>query len=164
MTQGFCVWASSTFRRRTIGLLSLFVFAAASSSSVASRSTSASEWNPATRQVVHVLRVSVSFCASPPRRLSSQTWVCLHREQTERKPFAIGLQRGWEELAPSAVNAMASPPVAAIIQIATRTCLIPIGVEIEYAIHWPSGVICGREPRESENSRDGNRTRRGSGC
>src|SRR5262249_56847949 len=62
--------------------------------------------------------VSVSFCASPPKRFSSQTW-CLPSLRVERKPRYLpsGLQRGWEEETPSAESAMPSPPDVAVIQL-----------------------------------------------
>src|SRR5882757_361283 len=120
MTQGFCVLGFFDFPASDgSGLLSLFVFAAASSSSVGSRSTSAKrvESGDQTKSFTSC-GVAVSFCASPPSRLSTHTWV-LPSSRAERNASHLpsGLQRGWEELAPSAVNAMTSPPVTAIIQI-----------------------------------------------
>src|SRR5882724_4146231 len=120
MTQGFCVLGFFDFPASDrSGLLSLFVFAAASSSSVGSRSTSARRVESGDQTKSYTsCGVSVSFCASPPSRLSSQTWV-LPSSRADRNASHLlsGLQRGWDELTPSAVNAMASPPVAAIIQV-----------------------------------------------
>src|SRR5579885_1154630 len=63
-------------------------------------------------------RVYVSFCASPPSRLRSQTWV-LPSSRAERNASHLpsGLQRGWEEETPSAVRGTGSPPATGTIQM-----------------------------------------------
>src|SRR5438128_11131758 len=94
MTQGFCVLGFFVLSESAV--LSLFALAASRSSSVGSRSTSArrDESGDQTKSLTSC-GVSVSFCASPPILLSSQTWV-LPSSRAERKASHLpsGLQHG----------------------------------------------------------------------
>src|SRR5262249_41854126 len=89
--------------------------------------------------------VSVSFWASPPRRLRSQTWVLPSlRAERKAKYLPSGLQRGWDEETLSAERASASPPAAGTIQMRfSRLSLSRLVVPTVKATHWPSGLSCG---------------------
>src|SRR5258707_12743257 len=109
MTQGFCVLGFFDFPASDrSGLLSLFVFAAASSSSVGSRSTSArrAESGDQTKSFTSC-GVSVSFSDSPPARFRSQT-AGLPSSPAEKDanhlPSAVQLREGG--LGPPAVHAL----------------------------------------------------------
>src|SRR5712672_1303136 len=89
--------------------------------------------------------VSVSFCASPPFLLSSQTCVFpSFRAERNARYLPSGLQRGCDDETSSAVRAIASPPAAGTIQILSSFLSSSrFTVPIAYATHCPSGLICG---------------------
>src|SRR5579859_8188232 len=119
MTQGFCVLAFLPLSESAGALVLSLFFAASRSSSVGSRRISASRAESGDQAKSSTpCGVSVSFCASPPRRFNSQTCVLpSSREERNASHLPSGLQRGWLELAPSAVRGIASPPEVEIIQM-----------------------------------------------
>ena len=114
MTQGF-----GRLRSAAESALA-FSWSSGSRISSASRLPSGDHSNPLTPCFT-----SVSFCASPPRRSSTQTCVSPPLRE-ERKPSQrpSGLHCGFEDETPSAVSGSASPPAAGAIQmrVSLRSC------------------------------------------
>ena len=157
-TQGFCVLLFFPLPELSLSLslsLSLF-FASSSSSGFASRSTTTSRLpSGAHSKSSTSCAVSVSFCASPPCRFNSQTWVFPSlRAESNARYLPSGLHRGCDDETSSAVSAIASPPAAGTIQIRSSFLSSARLTEpMAYATHWPSGLICG-----SCRSRNANRS------
>src|SRR5450432_2609729 len=98
---------------------SLRSFAASNSSGVGSRKTKTSRrLSGAQTKLSTSCGVSVRRWASPPRRLSNHTCVLPSlRSERNASDLPSGLQRGWEEEAPSEVMGAGSPPEEGTDQI-----------------------------------------------
>ena len=151
MTQGFCAFfvslapLSEAFSGRAAPL-SLFSLAASSSSGLASRRTRTSRRLSGDQAKSSTsCGVSVRRSASPPRWLSSQTWV-LPSPRAERKAMNLpsGLQRAREEETPSAVNGRGAPPAVGAIQMRSSfLSSLRRAVLTVYVAHFASGLSCG---------------------
>src|SRR5215213_4938274 len=93
---------------------------------------------------------SLTFCASPPARFSSQIWPpfffssSVPREATNARYLLSGLQRGDDSLSEDDVNCSCSLPSHFTIQMSVlRRSFSASMVVTVYATHTPSGDRCG---------------------